>query len=59
MHRAAKRPWPQLSDDPVIDYLIMEALATKDAKEEEKQRKEMEKKKWQADKSDLWKAVGQ
>jgi hypothetical protein len=34
VYRAANRPWPVLSPDPVIDYMIMEAVAIK-AKHEE------------------------
>lgn len=61
--RSAGRPWPVLSDDPVVDYQIMEAVALKVAQEDEKLREEAEKaaekKKWKEDKSDLLNATGQ
>lgn len=55
--RAAGRPWPKLSDDPVIDYMIMEAVLVKVKKEDAKLQKEAEreavKNKWQKDRQDL------
>lgn len=43
MCRAAGRPFPTLSDDPVIDYLVMEAVALKVTKEDAEAEKEAEK----------------
>jgi hypothetical protein len=51
--KAANRPFPQLDEDDVIDYLIVEALATKAATEEEKQRKQAKLDAWKKDKSGL------
>jgi hypothetical protein len=42
VYNAAKRPWPVLHPDPVIDYLIMEAVAVKVAKEDEEAQKQAE-----------------
>lgn len=53
VHKLAKRPWPQLDPDPVIDFQIMEAIAIKVAEEDEKLRKEQEKKEWRKDRSSL------
>lgn len=47
--KEAGRPWPKLSDDDVIDYMVMEAVALRVAKEEAKRRKEAERKQWQKD----------
>lgn len=38
--RAAGRPWPVLSDDPVVDYMVMEAVYIKANQEEERAQKE-------------------
>lgn len=61
--RQAGRPWPVLSDDPVVDFQIMEAVAYKTAQEDEELRKAAEKKteqkRWKEDKSDLLRATGQ
>lgn len=55
--RAAGRPFPVLSDDDVIDYMIMEAVQIKVGLEDEKLRKEAEKKaardNWKKDTSNL------
>lgn len=42
VYRAAGRPWPVLSDDPVIDYMVMEAVAMKAQKEQRKAEKDAE-----------------
>ena len=39
IHKAAGRTWPSVSDDDVVDYLVMEAVALKVAKEDEEQQK--------------------
>lgn len=44
--KEAGRPWPVLCDDDVIDYMVMEAVALKVRKEEEKDRKAAEQKAW-------------
>lgn len=51
--KAAGRPFPQLDDDEVVDYLIVEALATKDATEQEEMRKKAKLDAWKKDKSGL------
>lgn len=44
MHKAAGRPWPVIcEDDDVIDYMLMEAVAIKAAKADEKAAEEAEK----------------
>lgn len=45
--KEAGRPWPKLSDDDVIDYMVMEAVALRAAKEAEKAQKAAERKQWQ------------
>lgn len=53
----AKRPWPVLDDDDVIDYMILEAITYKVAKEEEKEAEDRKKKEWKSDFSELRKVV--
>lgn len=52
-HKAAGRPWPKLSDDDVLDYMVMEAVALKANKEDREREKEQEKKKFKKDFSGL------
>lgn len=52
-YKAAGRPWPVISPDPVIDYMIMEAVAVKVRKEDEKIQKEQERKQFKKDRSGL------
>lgn len=47
--KAAGRPWPRISDDDVIDYMIMEAVAIKIGKQEEQAQKEADAKQKQAE----------
>ena len=49
----AGRPWPSVSDDDVIDYLVMEAVAFRVFNEDEKARKNAERESWKADREDL------
>lgn len=53
---AAKRPWPVLDEDDVIDYMVMEAVGVKAMVEDERNRKEAQKKKevdqWKHEKSE-------
>jgi len=53
LHQASKRPWPVLDDDDVIDYMVMEAVAVKAAKEDLKEQDKAEKKNWKQDKEGL------
>ena len=43
-HKAAGRPWPVISSDPVVDYMVMEAVAIKVKDEDAKAEKEQERK---------------
>lgn len=51
--KAAGRPWPVLCEDDVIDYMVMEAIAVKSAKDDEKAQEQAEKKDWKKDKEGL------
>lgn len=42
----AGRPWPTLSDDDVIDYMVMEAVALKVRKQEAARQKQAERDQW-------------
>lgn len=52
-HKAAGRPWPTLSDDDVLDYMIMEAVAMKVRKEDAEAEKKAEREAFKQDKSKL------
>jgi hypothetical protein len=41
------RPFPRLTEDDVVDFIIMEAVGLKVAHEDQEYRKEQEKKDWQ------------
>lgn len=47
--KAAGRPFPKLDDDDVIDFQIMEAVAVKIQREDEKAEKEYKKRQWRKD----------
>jgi hypothetical protein len=49
--KEASRPWPVLSEDPVIDYMIMEAVALRVHAEDEKERKNRERQEWKKKKA--------
>lgn len=57
IHSSAKRPWPVIVDDDVLDYMVMEAVGVKAMLEDEKARKDLEDKKkreeWKDEKSNL------
>lgn len=53
VYRAANRPWPVLSPDPVIDYMIMEAVAIKAKQEEETSEQRKAREKFKSDFSSL------
>lgn len=40
--KEAGRSWPVISDDPVIDYMVMEAVAIKARKEDDEAQKKAE-----------------
>lgn len=46
VYKEAGRPWPTVSEDDVIDYMVMEAVALKVRKEDEAARKEAERQEW-------------
>lgn len=48
VHRAANRPWPILSDDPIVDYMVMEAVFLRVQQEEADAEKERARKDWKA-----------
>ena len=50
---AAGRPWPQISPDPVIDFMIMEAVVLKIRREDREAEREQEKKQFKKDFSSL------
>lgn len=52
-HKAAGRPWPVISQDPVIDYMIMEAVALKVREEDRKAEEKRERAAFKKDKSKL------
>lgn len=51
--KAANRPWPVLDDDPVIDYMLTEAVAMKAGLEEKEAREAQERKEWKKDRESL------
>ncbi len=53
VHKAAGRSWPVLDDDDVIDFMIMEAVALKSAKEDNEQEQQAERKNWRKDSGGL------
>lgn len=40
VYKEAGRPWPTISEDPVLDYMVMEAVALKVRKEDREAEKE-------------------
>ncbi len=57
--KEAGRPFPKLSEDDVVDYCIMEAVAMKIAEEDKDQEDEQERKNWKKDPEALKKKLGQ
>lgn len=53
VYRAANRPWPVISPDPVIDYMVMEAVYLKVQVEDAQAEKQREIADWKTDKSKL------
>lgn len=53
VHRDAGRPWPTLSDDPVIDYMLMEAVALKVREEDAAAEKKRQRDEWKKDRGHL------
>lgn len=49
--KEAGRSWPVISEDPVIDYMIMEAVALRVHAEDDKQRKAKEREEWKKQKA--------
>lgn len=52
-YKAAGRPWPKLSDDDVLDYMVMEAVAMKVRKEDAEIAKKQEREAFKKDRSKL------
>lgn len=44
--KEANRPFPSVSPDDVIDYMVMEALAVKDQEEQQEAQKKAERDAW-------------
>ena len=57
--REAGRPWPVLSDDDVIDYMVMEAVALRAKKQEENERKAAERERWKQEQQERLKQMTQ
>ncbi len=53
VYKAAGKEWPQLDDDELIDFMVMEAVAVKVTKEDAEQAKTDEKREWKKDKEGL------
>lgn len=53
MFQAANRPWPVISEDSVIDYMVMEAVFIKVQKEDRDAEKKAERQNWKKDTSNL------
>lgn len=52
-YKAANRPWPTISGDDVIDYMVMEAVAMKARQEDAEAQKAQERKNFKKDRSKL------
>ena len=53
VHKEAGRPWPVICpEDDVIDYMVMEAVAIRVQREDEKLRKAQEREQWKKQPSD-------
>lgn len=53
VHKEAGRPIPLFSDDDVLDYMVLEAIALKVKHEDAQVDKKVEKKQWKKDTSNL------
>ena len=53
VHKEAGRPWPQISDDPILDYMIMEAVALKVREEDMEEEKKRKRDEWKTDRGHL------
>lgn len=49
--QAANRPWPVLSEDSLIDYMVMEAVYLKVQREDRDAEKKAERRNWKKDKT--------
>jgi hypothetical protein len=59
VHKESGRPFPKLSDDPVNDYLVMEAIVFK-AQQEDRQSEETAKREaWKSDFDSLRKRLAE
>lgn len=53
MHKEAGRPWPVLSPDPVIDYMLMEAVFLKVQREQKDAETRKKQAEWKTDKEGI------
>lgn len=53
VHKEAGRPWPVLSEDPVMDYMVMEAVYLRVKKREKKEREQAERDEFKKDRDKL------
>ena len=54
VHKDAGRPWPIIcEEDDVIDYMVMEAVAIRVRREDEKAEKARKRKEWQRESGSL------
>jgi hypothetical protein len=51
--KEAGRPWPQVAEDSVIDYMIMEAVAIKVRKEDAQAEKDAKRNEFKMDREHL------
>lgn len=52
-HKESGRPWPIMDEDEVVDYLILEAVASKAAQEEIEHHEAVKKDNWKKDTTNL------
>ena len=50
--REAGRPWPVISDDPVIDYMVMEAVMLKVRTQDQEAQKAQDREAWKKKKQE-------
>lgn len=58
VHKQAGRSFPAVSDDEVVDYLVMEAVGMKIAGEDNKAREDAQRAEWKKRTNDLRQRVG-
>ena len=53
VHKEAGRPWPVLSEDPVVDYMVMEAVAIRVREEDRAAEKQRQIEEWKKNRDHL------